>query len=158
MTFTAKMFGCQISEDAILPTRAHEDDAGWDIYAAEDFVLDGGESGMISTGCRFSIPKGYYGRIADRSSMASKHQIHCLAGVVDCGYTGEVKVILQNLSASCYRGSKGDRIAQLVITKISETDIIQTDDVVSFHNKHNTTNPGNPNQQRGDGGFGSTGR
>jgi dUTP pyrophosphatase len=127
MSFKVKR--CDIS--AIIPTRAHSGDAGWDLYAnnEEPIHLEFGNRVLIPTGCQVSIPIGYYGRVADRSGNAWKYGIHVLAGVIDSQYRGEVKVVLANLGYDGFMIKKGDRIAQLIITKIHEGDIIEVDNL-----------------------------
>lgn len=132
-----------LSEDAKLPTRSHPHDAGLDLYASED--LDLITTGVISTGVAVQIPEGYVGLVWPRSGLSAKHGIDVLAGVIDHGYTGEIKVCLSYLKDNplAYEIKKGDRIAQLLIQKIETPSIEQ---VESFEET-----------ERGDSGFGSTG-
>jgi dUTP pyrophosphatase len=130
----------------MIPTKTHPGDAGWDLYAYNEHPIEIklGERVLIPTGCQFNIPNGYYGRIADRSGNAWKGGIHTLGGVIDSQYRGEVKVILINLG--CNEGfivKRGDRVAQLIITKIHEGDMIEVDKL--------------EDTIRNDGGFGSSG-
>lgn len=139
----------RLTETAKLPAKAHSGDAGWDLYAdnEEDAHIEFGKRALIPVGCSFAIPEGYYGRIADRSGNAWKCGVHVAGGVVDSSYRGEVKVILVNLG--CDDGfivKRGDKIAQMVITKIHVGDLIE---VASFDNLEAT--------ERGEGGFGSSG-
>jgi len=138
----------RMHDDVTLPSRAHSSDAGLDLHAYTsdhfDFVIQPGYRVLIGTGCRFSIPKGYYGRIADRSGNAWKSGLHVLGGVVDSGYSGEVKVILQNLSGEEYIVRHNDKIAQLIIEKIYEGEILEVNDL--------------DQTERNDKGFGSSGK
>ena len=136
----------KLSKCAIIPTKAHPGDAGWDLYANndDDVHIEFGRRALISTGISLAIPEGYYGRVADRSGNAWKCGMHTFGGVIDSKYRGEVKVILANLG--CDEGfivKKGDRIAQLVITKIHVEDMIEVDDL--------------DETERGENGFGSSG-
>lgn len=130
--------------DAIVPTRATEGSAGYDISSIEDVVIPASGHVAVSTGLSISVPNGTYGRIAPRSGLAYKYGIDVLAGVIDSDYTqGEVKVILYNTSERDYIIKKGDRIAQLILEQIMTPDVavvIELEDTV-----------------RGGNGFGSTG-
>lgn len=151
----------KLCEGAIIPTRASEGDAGWDLYACFDrekpyirdeddipFVkLAPGEKILIDTGCAVASKRGFYGRIAPRSSVAWKH-IDVGAGVVDSSYRGEVKVLLFNLSKKrSLKIEHGHRIAQLIFTAYCTDELQEVD---SFGDEEET--------ERGAGGFGSTGK
>lgn len=133
----------RLTPDARLPTRAHPEDAGMDLYGIEEVVLEPGQGRLARTGVAFSIPQGCVGMIADRSSLGKKG-IKTAGGIVDAGYRGEVMVILWNLSKDTIRLAPGERIAQMLILPIA------------------TPAPKEVGQlsetQRGAGGFGSTGR
>ena len=92
----------RVRDDALIPSKAYRGDAGWDLYAVEDGEIAPGERRLIGTGIAMAIPEGFYGRIADRSSMAYKFGMHVLAGIIDCSYRGEVKVLLVNLSKDVF--------------------------------------------------------
>lgn len=126
------------------PTRQTEFSAGYDIYANKNDVISQSKRKLISTGFKIAIPDGYYGRIAPRSSLACKHGIDIGAGVIDSDYRGEVKVVLINNGNTNFVIEEGDRIAQLIIEKITtpEIKIVQSLSESS----------------RGEGGFGSTGK
>ena len=119
------------------------DDAGWDLYAFETISIPAGATVLVSTGVSMAIPKGYVGLIWDRSSMGVKG-VHRHAGVIDCNYRGEVKVCLHNTTKESYHIEKGDRIAQILIQEAPT--FIQ-------HVVHELDST-----DRGDGGFGSTGK
>ena len=85
----------KLYESAKSPTKGHLDDAGWDLYAFETVSIPAGATVLVSTGIAIAIPKGHSGLIWDRSSMGVKG-VHRHAGVIDCGYRGEVKVCLHN--------------------------------------------------------------
>jgi dUTP pyrophosphatase len=133
-------------KDAFLPIRGSKEAAGYDLSACDDFYIPSGGKSLVSTGISVAIPYGYYGRIAPRSSLAWKHHIDVGAGVVDSDYRGEVKVVLFNHGEKEFKITRGDRIAQLIITKISLPPICE----VTVEELNDT--------ERGKGGFGSTGR
>lgn len=124
-----------------LPTRAHREDAGFDLYSPINAVLCGGTT-CIKLGVCVEIPKGYVGFIMGRSSL-NKNGVACLTGVIDSGYTGEIAVILNSVGALA-KINKGDRIAQLVVAKLADID-----DAVAVDSLEDS--------ERGAGGFGSTG-
>lgn len=129
--------------DAILPTRAHSDDAGLDIYSCEDFTLKPHEGKIIKTGVCCAIEKGFVGMIADRSSMGKKG-IKTLGGIIDAGYRGEIGVILWNLTSEPFSAKKGERIAQMLLLPIATPAVKEVSEL--------------DNTARGAGGFGSTGQ
>lgn len=132
--------------DARLPTRGTPQSAGWDLYSVDDCQIDPGRHACVDTGVKIAIPEGCYGRIAPRSGLAFRNQIDTLAGVVDRDYRDTLRVILQNLSAeNPFRVRKGDRVAQLVVERICEWPLAQ---VASIDGA----------TERGERGFGSTGR
>jgi dUTP pyrophosphatase len=110
--------------NATPPFRKNSDDAGWDLHFAgsENLILDPGCRRLVATGLSITSPPGTYGRIAPRSGLALNHGLDVLAGVVDPGYTGEVKVCLINFSATSYVISPGSRIAQIIFEKIEIVD------------------------------------
>lgn len=124
-----------------LPTRAHKEDAGFDLYSPVDVILYH-ITNIIKLGVCVEIPKGYAGFIMGRSSL-NKKGVACLTGVIDSGYTGEIAVVLNSVE-DFTRIKKGDRIAQLVVAKLADID-----DAVAVDNLEDT--------ERGAGGFGSTG-
>lgn len=133
----------RMNTDVKLPTKAYSGDAGWDLYASDDFTVPAGSNSLVGTGCKFAIPEGYYGRIADRSSMALKG-LHVLAGVVDAGFRNEVKVILHNFNSVDYQIKKGEKVAQMIIEKIHTGSLVEVDDL--------------DQTERNMGGFGSSGK
>ena len=138
----------KLSENATTPTRGTTESAGLDLYSANDYVIIPQERMLIKTDISIKIPKGYYGRIADRSSMAWKKGAHVIAGVIDSDYRGPVGVVLYNLSKTDIINIKqGERIAQLVITPINSIELHE----VSNEDFHSIET------ERGEGGFGSTG-
>ena len=135
-----------LDEGAIMPTRAHDADAGLDLYTPEDFILmsfGGIDSHTVDTGVHIEIPEGYVGMLKSKSGLNVNRGI-VTEGVIDAGYTGSIKVKLYNLSGDIQHFRRGDKIAQLVILPI----VTPAPVVV---NKFAKT-------ERGDNGFGSTGR
>jgi dUTP pyrophosphatase len=133
----------KLNLEATLPTRAHVDDAGMDLYGAEDAVLKPGEGRIVKTGIAMAIAPGFVGMIADRSSM-SKKGIKTAGGIIDSGYRGEIGVVLWNISTTEIRIARNDRIAQMLIIPISTPKPLEVSEL--------TDTP------RGAGGFGSTGK
>ena len=129
-----------LNNNATLPTRGTSNSAGLDLYCTNDQVLEPGLN-IIPLGISVEIPDNFYGRIADRSSMASR-SLHIFAGVVDSDYRGEVKVIMFNFNQFPITIDKGSRVAQLIIEPYSNVTPIQVLTVTD------TTRTG---------GFGSTG-
>lgn len=142
------------NKEAKLPTRNKSLDAGLDLYSLETKFIEKGQTVTIDTGIAVEIPEGYYGKLFTRSSMA-KNGLVVLGGVIDSGFVGNLTVIVHNLSNESslntlpglnggYFVEKGDRIAQLVIQPCLLTDCIETTEL--WHS------------ERGDNGFGSSGK
>jgi dUTP pyrophosphatase len=108
----------RLSDEAVLPTRAHPGDAGMDLYGLEDTTIEPGQGKMLRTGIAMAIPQGFVGLVSDRSSMA-KRGIKSAGGVIDAGYRGEVHIVLWNISRETAQLKKGERIAQLLILPIA---------------------------------------
>ena len=137
----------RLTDAARLPSRAHDGDAGLDLYAAEPARLEPGERASVGTGVAVAIPDGHAGLVLPRSGLAARHGISVVnaPGLVDSGYRGEVRVLLLNTDPSePFDVEAGDRIAQLLITPFAAPPPIEVDDL------DETT--------RGAGGFGSSGR
>ncbi|TKY89241.1 hypothetical protein EX895_001772 [Sporisorium graminicola] len=128
---------------AKLPTRGSALAAGYDLYSAEKIVLPRGGRKVVQTGICLAIPTGHYGRVAPRSGLASKHGIDTGAGVIDEDYRGLLGVLLFNFGDSDFTINEGDRIAQLIIEKISTPEVQEVESL--------------DETLRGAGGFGSTG-
>ena len=129
--------------DAILPTYAHPDDAGMDLYSHEEVTLNPQQCKSISTGIAMAIPSGYVGLIWDKSGLALNYGLKIMAGVVDAGYRGEIKIVLHNLSEAPYTVEKGAKIAQMLIQPVSLEEIVEVEDL--------------DDTSRGEKGFGSSG-
>jgi dUTP pyrophosphatase len=106
------------SPDAKAPVRAHHDDAGLDLCALEDAILGPGQGKTVRTGITIELETGFFGMIADRSSMAKKG-VKTAGGIVDSGYRGEIQVVLWNLSQEEIRIARGDKMAQLLVLPIA---------------------------------------
>lgn len=128
---------------AQLPRQANPGDAGLDLYSTEEVSLKPGERMLIGTGISVALPPGYFARICDRSGLAVKHGLHCLAGICDETYRGEYKVCLINLGHHEVTLLAGQRIAQMIIEKCYDTKWQEVDTL--------------PDSQRGENGFGSSG-
>lgn len=138
----------RLSPGAILPTKAHEHDAGWDFYMPVDMetvTLWPGQRRIINTGISVSIPVGWYLQIMSRSSLASK-SIDARAGVIDCTYRGEVGIMLHNDGAwgEGYIVEPGAKIAQGVFLPVPDVNWEEVDTL--------------DETARGNGGYGSSGR
>lgn len=135
----------RVHENAIIPNKAHEEDAGFDLYSVEDCVLQPGDFRSIDTGIRIQLPKNTEAQIRPKSGLAKNFGISVLntPGTVDEGYTGTIEVILVNHSRIPYEVKVGKKIAQMVIQPVYQVEIEE--------GKINT------NTDRGEGGFGSTG-
>ena len=130
--------------DTILPSYAHNGDAGMDLCSYEDGILAPGERKLFKTGLSVEIPLGYEMQIRSRSGLALKFGIAVLnsPGTIDAGYRGELGIILINHSGFPYQVKRGDKIAQGKISKVEEVAIKLVEELSE------TT--------RGGGGFGST--
>jgi len=134
----------KINEDAKIPEYAHSDDAGMDLFAAQDTTVPKNGHVMVPTGLAFEIPAGYVGLIWPKSGLAVNHGIVTLAGVLDSGYRGELAVVIASTKDEEYTFKKGEKVAQMLIQKVDQSAIR----IVSELSE--TT--------RGEGGFGSTGK
>jgi dUTP pyrophosphatase len=134
----------KLDKDAYMPVRAHQDDAGMDLRTPFDVtVLPNGCSAVIDTGVHMAIPAGYVGMIKSKSGLNMKQGI-IADGTIDAGYTGSIKVKIYNLSDKPYHFKKCDKITQIVILPIPYVELEKLDEL--------------PETDRGEGGFGSTGR
>lgn len=103
-----------------LPHRAHPGDAGLDLRASEDKIIPPGGRALVRTGVRVGVPFGHVGFVCSRSGLASDYGVHVLnaPGVVDPGYRGEVMVNLYNTGDKQFLVTRGERVAQLVISPV----------------------------------------
>lgn len=129
-----------------LPRYAHPGDAGVDLYAREGVNLAPGQRALVSTGVAIALPAGYAGFVHPRSGLAARHGITMVnaPGTIDAGYRGEILVNLLNTdSHEAFNISRGDRIAQLVVQRVSEAHFVEVESL--------------PGSQRGDTGHGASG-
>ena len=135
-----------LDEGAIPPTRAHDTDAGFDLHSKGKAIVLPYSRQLVPTGVHVAIPPGYVGMICPRSGLAHKHGLTVLnaPGIIDAGYTGEIKVNLHNTVDRAVVLPSGARIAQLVITPITGAHLVQVDTLDAT--------------ERGDNGHGSTGQ
>lgn len=133
----------RISEHAVLPKKAHHGDLGFDLCSTEAVTLHAGKIVLVSTGLRMKFPEGWGGKIFDRSSIATKKGLTVLAGVIDNGYRGEVKIALYNTTPMMAHIERGEAIAQFIPVQ-----------VVDWHIVQGKVDP--LETSRGEGGFGST--
>lgn len=160
----------RLSEDATIPTKAHTTDSGFDLVASADVIVQPGETVIVPTGIAVQLPAGYEAQVRPRSGVTAKTKLRVQLGTIDNGYNAGIGVIVDNiaplpaegwpilkdvnnLTLSDYAGeetteisyliSKGDRIAQLVITRLPDVEAIEVFDVEE--------------SERGANGFGSSG-
>src|SRR5690625_2811465 len=161
----------RISDEAIIPTKAHPTDSGFDLYASEDVIVEPGETVIVPTGIAVELPKGHEAQVRPRSGVTVKTKLRVQLGTIDSGYMGEIGVIVDNeyvpqtfelglyelingelsnikfgkaVQTGTYLIREGDRIAQLVVQKLPEVSAVEIDDFTE-------------DSERGAGGFGSTG-
>lgn len=108
----------KLHKDAVLPTRAYQDDAGLDLYASEDVPYKPNSVLLVPTQIAMEIEPGYVGLIRDRSSV-SKSKLKVTAGVVDASFRGHIEVVLLNLSGDHGHIKKGQKIAQMLCVPIA---------------------------------------
>jgi dUTP pyrophosphatase len=160
----------RLHPDAVIPQYAHEFDAGFDLVAAEDVIIEPGETKLVRTGLAISLPPNYELQVRPRSgiSLRTKLRVANAPGTVDAGYRGEIGVIVDNIAqssaygichyervdgtlderryegyAATYLIRKGDRIAQAVIKPVEQAHFVEVDEL--------------DETERGVGGFGSSG-
>ena len=145
----------RLTDTAVLPVKAHQSDAGFDICADEDITINVGETVTVSTGLSVAIPEGYYGRLKGRSGLTAKTLLRVQEGTIDANYRGEIKVICdiktkildQVIDGMIYANNlsfkRGERIAQLIIQPLPTVEVVEVNEL--------------DDTDRGVGGFGSTG-
>ena len=159
----------RLSDDAIIPTRAHKTDSGFDLYASEDVIIEPGETVIVPTGIAVDLPKGFEAQVRPRSGVTAKTKLRVQLGTIDNGYTGEIGVIVDNIydetterfsnfelidgsvtparrnvMDGAYLIRKGDRLAQLVVQALPQFEAVE---ITEFSD----------DSERGEGGFGSSG-
>ena len=138
-------------EGAKEPEKAMEYDAGFDLFCTEDFTIQPWESYVVGTGVRVQLPEHTTGMVCSRSGLASKHNVIVFnaPGIIDVGYTGELKVILMNLSNKIFTRKAHSKIAQLLVVNLTPVEKI----IVSSDSFNIMTS----SYERQSNGFGSTG-
>ena len=138
----------RLDDRAVLPTQGSAQAAGWDLYAIEDTVVPKGESVLIATGWAAAIPEGWEGQIRCRSSLGKKGMIMPNGlGTIDSDYRGELKVLATWIGeGDAFTVKAGERVAQLLFAPVPLVTLVET------------TMEGLDRTERGDGGFGSSGK
>ena len=136
----------KIHEEAIIPKYAHKGDSGMDLFSTVDVKLPSMARVLIPTGIKIAMPIGYEAQVRPKSGLALKEGLSVVntPGTVDAEYRGEVGVILINYSKNAAYIEKGQKVAQLVISKVEHASITEVDNL--------------DKTSRGSGGFGSTGK
>jgi dUTP pyrophosphatase len=135
----------RLREDAVLPERAYDGDAGLDLAACERVELSPGTRAVVGTGVAVAIPEGHAGFVQPRSGLAARHGIAVVnsPGLVDSGYRGELKVVLLNTDRDeSFVVEPGMRIAQLVVVPVATPKPVEVAEL--------------PGSERGEKGFGSS--
>lgn len=135
----------RLRDDAVLPSRAYDGDAGFDLTACEGITLGPGERAVVPTGIAVEIPSGYAGFVQPRSGLASRHGIGVVnsPGLIDSGYRGEICVVLLNTDArEPFTVDRGMRIAQLVVAPVASVRFVEVEELATT--------------ERGARGFGSS--
>lgn len=135
----------RLRDDAVLPSRAYEGDAGLDLAACDEVTLRPGERAVVATGIAVEIPPGHAGFVQPRSGLAARHGIGIVnaPGLIDSGYRGEIRVVLLNTDTrEPFTVKPGMRIAQLVIAPVAAVRVREVDELAT--------------SDRGGRGFGST--
>jgi len=136
----------RLDDRAMLPTRAHQHDAGLDLHAIEAVRIGTGERAAVRTGIAVESPEGQAGLVLPRSGLAHRHGIALVnaPGLIDSGYRGELRVLLLNTDQTqAFTVAPGERIAQLVVVVLDTPDVVEVQELAL--------------SERGTGGFGSSG-
>lgn len=133
----------KLDKGAYAPVRAYKHDAGADLRTPESFLLRAHSRKVIDTGVHFDVPEGFYGAVKSKSGLMCNEGI-VTDGVVDAGYSGSVRVCLFNHSGKHRAFAKGEKIAQIIFMPIITPEFEQVDEICGG--------------DRGENGFGSTGR
>lgn len=133
----------RLTPDAVVPIKQNVFDAAHDLFSIEDVTIPVNGKALVRTGLSIQVPEGTYGQIAPRSGLSMKG-IFVNAGVIDRGYTGEVKVILFNFGDKELELPAKSRVAQLIVKYIASPQVVEVDNIEAI-------------DERSHGGFGSTG-
>lgn len=132
-----------LDSGAILPTRAHKEDDGLDLFSREEQIILPGESAVFDTGVHVELPEGTFGKLESKSGLHIRYDIICAGETIDCGYVGSIKVKLYNMGQRPYMVRKGQKIVQMVVIPILTPDLEIVDRLEET--------------ERGEKGFGSSG-
>lgn len=144
LDYMPKVRFVKVSNNAVLPTKNHQSDTGFDMYATQDTVIPAKGSSVVPVGIKVGyIPPGYWFKIESRSGLGFKHSLMTHPGIVDCEYRGDCGVKLYNFSDVDYTVKSGDRCAQIVF-------YLNLDVSVEWGQAETTA--------RGEQGFGSSGK
>lgn len=132
-----------LNEDATLPTKAHDTDSGFDLYASKELTIKPGETVIVPTGVAVKFPLLWGGMIRPRSGMTAKTKLRVQTGTIDNDYTGEIGIIVDNIGQDEIKIDKGLKLAQMVLEHIPLVDVKVVDEL-----EHGV---------RGEKGYGSTG-
>lgn len=142
-SYEIKVRAKRLNNKSTVPSQHDSADAGWDLYASEEVYILPGQRAAIPTGIALQIPEYVVGLIWPRSGLAVKKGIDVLAGVIDSGYRGEIKVCLLNTSTDICYIKYGDRVAQILFQAVPPVKMVEVDSLSS--------------SKRDTKGFGSTG-
>lgn len=134
----------KLDEGAFEPVRAHPTDAGLDLRTPIEFTIQPHDSFAVDTGVHVEFPHGWYGELASKSSLNVKHSVVSCGGILDEGYVGSIVVKLYNLGDEEYHFREGDKIVQMILKPYIAPDIVYVNEL--------------GDTERGDNGFGSSGR
>lgn len=134
----------KLDEGAKMPTKAHKEDAGFDLYTPHEVTVKAGESATVHTGTHMILPSGWCGLLVSKSGLNTKRDIQT-TGLVDAGYNGEIVVKVQNHGKEDYHFEAGEKVSQIVILPVCDVELVEELDELPF-------------SERGDNGFGSSGR
>ena len=133
-----------LDDGAYMPEKAHRADAGYDLRTPKRIFLRRGESVCIDTGVHIAIPDGWYGKLESKSGLNVKHSVVSLGGVIDSSYTGSIVAKLYNFGNEDYVFEAGDKVIQIVFMQCGNFSMTQVDELEET--------------ERGNGGFGSSGK
>lgn len=145
-----KLYVAKEFEDAILPTRNHDTDAGYDIYCHEAVIIPAGGFSRVKTGIRITCEEGYWWTIKSRSSMGYVKQIESYGGVMDSHFTNDTTVLVYNKTNKDYTLSKGDKFCQVVVIPLPEVELVELPSVKELEDSFA--------HGRGNAGWGSSGK
>jgi dUTP pyrophosphatase len=134
----------KLDPEAKLPAYAMPGDAGMDLFSLADTIISPGERVQVRTGIAFELPHGTVGLVWDKSGLSHKHGLKTLGGVLDAGYRGELLVGVVNLSSEPYKLEKGHKVAQMLVQEVAQPELVEASELSA--------------SERGEGGFGSTGK